>query len=416
MMDRLLRMLATVLSLAVLAAAVPMDLATLGPDSVGYTALEAELLSMAKVGKFELSFSIEDVREIVASIHPFHRYEESKENVVLMDEFPYVPVVEVPRYNASFVLSNLVLRENFDPSLTKVEFEPGWQSLFFVDIPLNATFDWRLNNTNVVGKANVRVPHSWVHQNLEAGCTRDQSSMLVWEGRVDVYPTNIDIITSYDKKEVMDAFAEEIHSGRIVSKYIANALQHQLASLIGSLHWKLQSRLRDLCLTCISARSNNSTFIVRLGGDPKCIAGVPHFLWDRLSDRAEPLATLQNTIKDRLISALVPVFASPLKAAEAERLMETMALPSTYAMGIDAANRTGDTNSSDVGLRAEIKQLRPKHDPREKYKKSALPAGFIQDQPTVPQWRQKLGQLYMSFMGRPQVTVSDGGNSPSKTQ
>merc|ERR1719265_389458 len=377
--------------------AVPLSMTDVAPDMVGYSKLEAELMSMAKIGKFELAFDFNDVREIVASIHPFHRYEEAKENVVLMDEFPYVPVVKLAQFNVSIILSNLVLRENFDPALTKIEFEPGWQSLFFVDIPLNATFDWRVNGTDIVGKANMQIPHSWIHQNVETGCAREQTSLLAWEGRVDVYPTDVDIVTTCDNKPMMDDFAEHLHTDRIVHTYIANAMQHQMASFIGNIHWKLQSRMRDLCLTCVSARSNNSTFIVRLGADMKCLNSIPPFLWERVANTAEPLAKLQSTFKDRLIDALLPAFA-PARQSLDERL-ELMTLPSIK-----------------TGVRADIDQLRPKHDPREKYKKSQAPSGFIMDKPVQSQWRQRLGQWYMNFMGKPEVTVTNSASKPQEAK
>jgi hypothetical protein len=54
------------------------------------------------------------------------------------------------------------------------------------DIAFNATFDWKINQTGAQGKASLRVPHSWIHQNLEIGCFDGSFSLLVWEGRVDL--------------------------------------------------------------------------------------------------------------------------------------------------------------------------------------------------------------------------------------
>jgi hypothetical protein len=56
-------------------------------------------------------------------------FSEAEENVVLLDEYPYVPVVNIDEAH-TFILSNLVLKESFNTDLLKVKFYPDYQSVY----------------------------------------------------------------------------------------------------------------------------------------------------------------------------------------------------------------------------------------------------------------------------------------------
>jgi len=375
----MMRGLVGVLVLIIGAFAIPTQKLTLDSmdEMVGMTKFEAKLMSLARMGKYEVFLSIQDIYTMLSDVHPFTKYEEAKENVVLMDEFPYVPVIDVAQFNSSFVLSNLVLKEDFDPRYLKVELNTGFQSLNFLDMSLNATFDWRLNNTNQVGHAVVHVPHAWVHQNFEVGCTRDQASILSWEGRVDLYVDGIEISTTSENKALMDAFASEMHESLILKKYLGNALQHQLASFMGDLHWKLQGRMRDLCLVCVVVKNNNQTMVAQLRGDKQCLNSIPSFFWKGVYDETETPQDLQSVAGEALHQALLREY-KPHK--DSSDLLEMQDLASVNASVIPA----------------HFDQLVPRVDPRDKYRHKSHP-GFVEETAAIPGWKQKLGQMWMRF-------------------
>ena len=122
-------------------------------------------------------------------------------------------------------------------------------------------------------------------------------------------------------RSLIDDLAQTFHSDPIVRKYIGNALQHQLASavgkskylsvffvffkqkrfvnviILGKAHWKLQERMREDCLMCHGMRYSKDLIEILIKGDNKCIAGLPTYMIDPLSDdktNPEDIARIGN--------------------------------------------------------------------------------------------------------------------------
>eukprot|EP00300_Choanocystis_sp_HF-7_P023991 c25384_g1_i1.p1 GENE.c25384_g1_i1~~c25384_g1_i1.p1 ORF type:complete len:385 (-),score=82.06 c25384_g1_i1:21-1013(-) len=322
---------------------------------------------------YELGFTTSDVRNLLAAIQPFSRFEEAKENVVLMDEFPYVPIIELPAFNSVAILSNLVLDQQVNLDLIKVDFDKGFQSIYFLDIPMNATFDWRFNNSDIHGKVTARIPHAWLHQNIETSCVRQLPNLLTWEGRVDLTIDGLDISTSCTNRSLVDALAVGLNQSRHLKKYIANALHHQLTKFTADLHWKSQSFMRDLCLQCNNIRYNSSLIVFQLKGDKSCLNSMPSFFIDSLSDDKARPADLQAVAMSALKAALVKQYRGTPE-------LQTQVLQSTDSKAIQHEN---------------LETLTPRIDPRKRFKHQ-VPEGFI-DETEVSPWKARFGQLFGSW-------------------
>jgi hypothetical protein len=344
---------------------------------VGMSLFEAKLAAMSKLGLYELKFTSADLRDMIVILNPFEYYREWDENVVLMDDFPYVPVVNLPENNSTVVLSNLVLEEKLNPDLVKVDFVSDYQSLYFVDIQVNATFDWKVNGTKMGGQAKVIIPQAWVHQNIEIACSHEQPSILVWEGRVDFYPKDIKIMTTVENKVLIDELAFSLYKSPAMRKYIANAMQHQLAAAIGKVHWKLQERMREDCLQCHGMRYNPSLLEVLIKGDMRCIGALPSYMIEAVYDENAHPQELQEIAPAAIKRGLLA--SRPTKPKD-ERL-EGQGLPAI---------------STEL---KETDQLRPKRDWREKFRHKKR-EGFIEEPTATNPWLQKLGQMWMSWKGK----------------
>jgi len=366
-------------------------------QSVGLSLFEAKMMALSKLGLYELKFTQNDIKEMIVAANPFEKYRESDENVVLMDEFPYVPIVDVPSHNATVVLSNLVLEEKMNPELVKVNFVKDYQSFTIVDIAVNATFEWRINQTNIGGRAKVIIPQAWVHQNIEIACSHEQPSILVWEGRIDFYPTDFDITTSVADKSFVDSFAAQLHSSDKMRKYIANAMQHQLAANIGKLHWKLQERMRDDCLQCHGMRYSSEVLEVLIKGDAKCLGNLPSFILAGVID--------EKTAKPQDVLEIAP-------AALKQGLSMLHPKPTQ-----DELLQGQDLESISATKAEPPTQLRPRFDWREKFRHHTR-EGFIEDTAQANPMMAKIGKMWMDWRGtgpkQPQngtaAVAAQGGN------
>lgn len=363
---------------------------SLSPDNidepVGLSKFEAELIHLASQGIFELSFTPDDIRAILAGSHPYTKFDESDENIVLLDEFPYVPVVEIPSLNSTFIVSNLHIDENMDPRMIEVQFREGWQSLYFANIPMNASFDWRLNGSRTVsGRARLRIPNSWVHQNVEVSCSHGQPSLLSWEGRSNLYYEGVDIVTEIEDRAIIDGLANGIQNSKSLRNYISNAVQHQLAIFLGNIHWKSQFRMRDLCLQCHYMRYTNSSLVVALRGDVKCINSIPGLFFQGIQNSKATPADVQSVAVEAIARGMIRQFRPDRFTSDK---LEAQSL------GVVEAGRA---------IHLPINQLRPRVDPHASF--HSTKSGFINEEPTGGEWAHKIGQLWMKWTHPSNKTV-----------
>lgn len=377
--------LLALLALLALALGAPTTLVTEDNASelVGMTRLEAKLAATSRFGMYELSLTPDDLKDIVNILRPLDMYEESKTNVLLMDEFPFVPTLSLPQHNASVVLSNLRLEGKMNPELVQVEFLSEHQSIRIVDLSLTATFDWRINKSKIGGQAKVIVPQAWIHQNVEIACSSEQPSMLVWEGRYNLLTSDIYITTSIDDKSFVDELAQVLHSSKTLRTYIGNALQHQLASSIGKWHWKMQERMREDCLLCHGMRYSSSRVEMLIKGDARCITNMPSYMIEPLVDETtnpEDLARITpSTIKKILRENMV-------KTSKVDDILESQGLSSV---------------TQEVTVQPD--SLRPRQDWREKFRHHTHP-GFIEDPEGSHPWMKKIGKLWNAIRGKSENT------------
>lgn len=237
-----------------------------------------------------------------------------------------------------------------------------------MDIPINASFDWRLNNSAVHGTATVHIPHAWIHQNIETACSHDLPSLLEWEARVDLTIDGLTISTTATDRALLDALATGLHSGRALKKYVANAIQHQLGMLIADLHWKSQVLMRDMCLQCHGIRYNSSLMVFQIKGNKACSSALPNFFWEGVYDERARPAELQAVALAALKAGLTRQYRS-----KSEQL----------------PNATPTVTVEDVAT------LTPRIDPRKKFHRH-LPEGFIEETEVSP-WKTRLEQVWLRW-------------------